>query len=250
MLRDAADAVADAAPELATELALWSLFTGLQGGWDERLFTAGQSILERDRLGRAARALRGRRWSTGCPPTSPATPRRPAHASPRRSRPGRAWTACGRWPCRSSCGRSPATGRTRASTARASSPGCAPRARVAAWPGVLPLLAFTELAERRIREAQASVAEGLELARALGYENDETGLLGVQARIAALHGDADACRENARGSIAPQRRQRHRLGDDERAARPRRARAGPRGPARGDRPFRADRPHARPRPSS
>ena len=35
------------------------------------------------------------------------------------------------------------------------------------------------------------MAEGLELARQLGYENDETGLLGVQARIAALHGDED-----------------------------------------------------------
>ena len=62
---------------------------------------------------------------------------------------------------------------------------------------MLPLLAFTEVGERRLRDAQASVAEGLELARALGYENDETGLLGVQARIAALHGDADACREHA-----------------------------------------------------
>ncbi len=77
---------------------------------------------------------------------------------------------------------------------------------VAGLVGVLPLLAFTELAERRMREAQASVAthpppEGLELARPLGYENDETGLLGVQARIAALHGDADACREHAQQAL-------------------------------------------------
>ena len=47
MLRDAADAVADGAPELAIELALWSLFTGLQGGWDDHLFTAGQGVLAR-----------------------------------------------------------------------------------------------------------------------------------------------------------------------------------------------------------
>jgi DNA-binding CsgD family transcriptional regulator len=72
---------------------------------------------------------------------------------------------------------------------------------VAALVGVLPLLAFTQVAERRLREAQASAAEGTELSRALGYENDETGLLGVQARIAALHGDADACREHADAAL-------------------------------------------------
>ena len=44
------------------------------------------------------------RSSTACRPTSPATPRRPAHDSPHRSRPARAWTACGRWPCPSSSG--------------------------------------------------------------------------------------------------------------------------------------------------
>ena len=95
------------------------------------------------------------------------------------------------------------------------------RTAAAAWPS-------PSSPTRRIREAQASVAEGLELARTFGYENDETGLLGVQARIAALHGDADACREHAQDGTAPQRRQRHRLGDDERAPRPGRARARPR----------------------
>ena len=52
-----------------------------------------------------------------------------------------------------------------------------------------------------MREAQASVAEGLELARSLRYENDETGLLGVQARLAALQGDADACRDSAQEAL-------------------------------------------------
>ena len=115
--------------------------------------------------------------------------------------------------------------------------------------GVLPLLAFTELAERRMREAQASVAEGLELARTLGYENDETGLLGVQARIAALHGDADACREHAEAAL--RRSVRNGVGWATTNARLALAELelGLGDPREAIAHFDADRRHARPRPS-
>ena len=66
----------------------------------------GQSVLERHRVRRAARALRGRRGRTACPPTSPGTPRRRdgrfAAALETGGEPRRAADA---WPCRSSCGR-------------------------------------------------------------------------------------------------------------------------------------------------
>jgi DNA-binding CsgD family transcriptional regulator len=200
MLRDAARAVADAAPELATELALWSLFTGLQGGWDERLFTAGRNVLEvidsDGPLGRFAgdlvdglsaffagdAATAGARFA--------ATLETGANLDGLRTlaMPVFVWAFTGDWPhAREHCAR--VVARLRA------------EGTVAGLVGVLPLLAFTEVAERRMREAQASAAEGLELARTLGYENDETGLLGVQARIAALHGDADACRESAQEAL-------------------------------------------------
>ena len=100
---------------------------------------------------------------------------------------------------------------------------------VAGLVGVLPLLAFTERRRappaRRRRPAwpKASSSHARSATR-----TTRRGLLGVQARIAALHGDADACREHAARRVAPQRAQRHRLGDDQRAARPGGARAGPR----------------------
>ena len=200
MLRDAAVAIADTAPELATELALWSLFTGLQGGWDDHLFTAGQSILERidsDRpIGRFAHdvlhglsayyageaAAAGERFAAALETGGSLDGLRTV------AMPVFVWAFTGDWPhAREHCTR--VVARLRAEGV------------VSGLAGVLPLLAFTELAERRMREAQASVAEGLELARPLGYENDETGLLGVQARIAALHGDADACRESAEDAL-------------------------------------------------
>jgi DNA-binding CsgD family transcriptional regulator len=200
MLRDAAAAVADAAPELATELALWALFSGLQGGWDERLFTEGQRALARIEsdgpLGRFADDVAAGLLAYFAADTATAGARFAAALETGASLDGLrtlampvfVWALTGDWPrAREHCTRLVA--RLRA------------EGTVAALVGVLPLLAFTEVGERRLREAQASVAEGTELARALGYENDETGLIGLQARIAALHGDADACREHAADAL-------------------------------------------------
>jgi DNA-binding CsgD family transcriptional regulator len=200
MLADAARAVGNAAPELAVELGLWSLFTGLQGGWDERLFTAGQAMLQHidsdGPLGRFADdVVHGlSAYFAGDAPTAGArfAAALETGASLQGLRtmamPVFVWAFTGDWPhAREHCTR--VVARLRA------------EGTVSGLAGLMPLLAFTELAERRLRDAQASVAEGLELARPLRYENDETGLLGVQARIAALHGDADACRENAEQAL-------------------------------------------------
>jgi DNA-binding CsgD family transcriptional regulator len=200
MLRGAARAVADAAPELAIELALWSVFTGLQGGWDEQLFREGQSILERVHsdapVGRFADELIDGLSAYFAGDAETAGARIAASLEAGASLDGLrtvampvfVWALTGDWPhAREHCTRVVARLRT--------------EGYVAPLAGMLPLLALTELAERRPREAQASVAEGLELSRTLGYENDETGLLGVQARIAALQGDAEACRESAQEAL-------------------------------------------------
>jgi DNA-binding CsgD family transcriptional regulator len=200
MLRDAARAVADAAPELAIELALWSVFTGLQGGWDEQLFREGQSILERVHsdgpLGRFADELidglsayfDGDAVTAGARIAASLETGASLDGLRTVAMPVFVWALTGDWPhAREHCTR--VVARLRA------------EGTVAPLAGILPLLALTELAERRMREAQASVAEGLELSRTLGYENDETGLLGVQARIAALQGEAEACRESAREAL-------------------------------------------------
>ena len=63
--------------------------------------------------------------------------------------------------------------------------------------GMLALFAGAEVLERRLRNASATIAEGLELSRQLGYENDETGLLALEARVAALQGREEECREIA-----------------------------------------------------
>jgi DNA-binding CsgD family transcriptional regulator len=49
--------------------------------------------------------------------------------------------------------------------------------------------------------AAATIAEGLELAGQLGYENDETGLLALKARLEAMRGNEDECRETAQAAM-------------------------------------------------
>jgi DNA-binding CsgD family transcriptional regulator len=63
--------------------------------------------------------------------------------------------------------------------------------------GAISLLVGAQVFDRRLRPALASVDEGLQLARQFGYENDETGLLALRARIAALQGREEDCREDA-----------------------------------------------------
>jgi DNA-binding CsgD family transcriptional regulator len=68
---------------------------------------------------------------------------------------------------------------------------------LASMAGVFPLLVLCQLGEGRIAAAIASTAEGLELAERLGFENDRTGLLALEARVAAQQGREEECRARA-----------------------------------------------------
>jgi DNA-binding CsgD family transcriptional regulator len=193
---EAARAIADVAPELATELGLWSVFTGLQSGWDPRLYAEAEAILSRiefdGTLGRFARKLTeglsatldgGYEHAGDC--LAAALVEGEALRGLRRvAMPVFVWAITGdAQSARIAAERMIATLRA--------------EGIVTAIVGALPLVAWCEVAIRRLRGAQASVAEGLELSRQLAYENDETGFLGVQARILALQGDEEGCREVA-----------------------------------------------------
>ncbi|HKE78930.1 MAG TPA: helix-turn-helix transcriptional regulator, partial [Solirubrobacteraceae bacterium] len=200
IMRDAAEAVAAVAPEVATELALWSMFTGLQAGWSIRRFTEAQRTLGRietdSDLGRFARAVTDGLSALFAGDTARAGVQFDEALEIGASLEGLRTVAFpvfvraikGDWPrAREAAVRMIARLRT--------------DGVVAGLVGALPLLAFTEVAERRVRAAEATVHEGLDLARQLAYENDETGMLGLRARIAALQGDEDACRESADAAL-------------------------------------------------
>ncbi|MET0513675.1 MAG: AAA family ATPase [Thermoleophilaceae bacterium] len=61
--------------------------------------------------------------------------------------------------------------------------------------GTLPLCAFVEITARRPTAAATLVAEGLEIAEELGFDNDTAALLAIKARVAALQGREDECRQ-------------------------------------------------------
>jgi DNA-binding CsgD family transcriptional regulator len=63
--------------------------------------------------------------------------------------------------------------------------------------GSFPLLIIAELGEGRLAAAASSVAEGIELAEQLGFDNDVTACLGLRARIAARQGREAECRADA-----------------------------------------------------
>jgi DNA-binding CsgD family transcriptional regulator len=67
--------------------------------------------------------------------------------------------------------------------------------------GMLWVLAIYETCVGSFRGGPAMLAEALELTRQLGYDNDETACLGVQAWFAALKGNEQECRECAAAAI-------------------------------------------------
>jgi DNA-binding CsgD family transcriptional regulator len=71
------------------------------------------------------------------------------------------------------------------------------RGSLAGVVGSFPLVALGEIGEGRLAAASATISEGMDLAQRLGAENDQTGLLALQARIAAQRGQEDECRELA-----------------------------------------------------
>jgi DNA-binding CsgD family transcriptional regulator len=67
--------------------------------------------------------------------------------------------------------------------------------------GVYPLVVMAQVGQGRLAAARGTLADGLELARRLGFDNDETGLLAGAARVAALEGREDDCRAAAEATI-------------------------------------------------
>ena len=63
--------------------------------------------------------------------------------------------------------------------------------------GTFPLLIIAELGEGRLAAAASSVAEGIDLAEQLGFDNDVTACLALRARIAARQGREAECRADA-----------------------------------------------------
>jgi DNA-binding CsgD family transcriptional regulator/tetratricopeptide (TPR) repeat protein len=71
-----------------------------------------------------------------------------------------------------------------------------------AWTsGMFPLIGLGQLYTGRLRDVQTTVSEGVDIARRLGYENDETGLLALHARAAAARGREQESREAAETAL-------------------------------------------------
>src|SRR5262249_35788795 len=69
------------------------------------------------------------------------------------------------------------------------------RGSTAELAGLVPLLVAADVADRRVAAAIAGIEEGLELTRAVGWENQEASLLCMQAEVAALQGREAECRD-------------------------------------------------------
>jgi DNA-binding CsgD family transcriptional regulator/tetratricopeptide (TPR) repeat protein len=199
-LRAASAAIADIAPEQATEMLIWVVFTSLQGGRVERVLQeiepALDAIAAPGELGRFARAL---------------------VAGATAMFDGSAAAAGERFAEAIEVGKGFENGRSVVMNAfiyafvgdfarsRAVSAQAIERARVegsvASLVGTFPLLGLGQLGEGRIAAAEATVAEGLELAERLGYENDTTGLLALRARIGAQRGREADSRADAEAAM-------------------------------------------------
>jgi DNA-binding CsgD family transcriptional regulator len=200
LLREAGVGLAEVAPDLAMELILWSVFVGLQGGWPERALADVDRVLagiETDSdLGRFGQAVIDGAFALLARDAELAHDRLSAALAVGDVTDQGRSTIMPAFVCLF------IGDFTRASeVARRAIAGLRELGTVAPLAGSLPLLAAAEIGARLVREAAATVAEGLELAAPLGYENDETGMLGVKARIAAFQGHEEECRESAEAAI-------------------------------------------------
>jgi DNA-binding CsgD family transcriptional regulator/tetratricopeptide (TPR) repeat protein len=200
LLRDAAVGLAEVAPEMAMELMLWSVFVGLQGGWPERALAdvdgALGSMQSNSPMGRFGRAVIDGAFALLARDSALAHDRLSAAIAVGDV------TAEGRSTIMPAFVHLFMGDFARATAvARRAIAGLREHGTLAPLAGSLPLLAAAEIAARQAREAATTVAEGLELADSLGYENDRTGLLGVEARVAAFQGREDECRESAEAAM-------------------------------------------------
>jgi DNA-binding CsgD family transcriptional regulator len=199
-LRAASAALADVAPEVATEMLVWVLFTALQVGRLERVVQEVEPALDAieapGELGSFARALL---------------------AAITNVLDGSAEAAGGRFAEAIEIGKGFESGRpmifnafvyafvgdysgSRMVSARAIEDARA-RGSVASLIGAYPLLGLGQLGEGRFSAAVAGIEEGLEMAERLGYENDATGLLSLRARIRAYQGREADSRADAEAAL-------------------------------------------------
>jgi DNA-binding CsgD family transcriptional regulator/tetratricopeptide (TPR) repeat protein len=196
LLREAAVGLTEVAPDLAMELLLWSVFVGLQGGWPERALADADRLVEgigtgsdTVRFGRGvidgAFALLDGEAKLGGERLRDALAASGAVDNGRSGiMPAFVWLFLGDF--------------TRATeVARRAITALRDLGMVAPLAGSMPLLAGAEIGARLARDASTTVADGLELVRSLGYENDEAGLVGVRARVAAFQGREEECRASA-----------------------------------------------------
>ena len=205
---DAAEKVAGVAPDMALELMLWSLLAGHQGGWEERVMgPARQTVAAIESDGEAKQfALAFLDGSQALADGAPRRARERFDAAVGIARGMGAGTVL-------SYGAGPFLF---LSSVIHMSTGDMPRARdllvgglaanrahggVTALAGSLPLCAFAELRAGRPAAAAALVAEGLNIAEQLGFDNDRTGCLAVEAGIAALQGREEDCRACAERAL-------------------------------------------------
>jgi DNA-binding CsgD family transcriptional regulator len=191
-LRAASSAIADVAPEMAAEMLVWAVFTSLQSGKLERVIGEVEPALDEvgsdGELGRFARAmlagiaavLDGSGARAAAPFAEASTIAEGFTTGRERVFNAFIYAFVGDF------------ARSRAVTARMIEEQRA-HGSLASLVGCFPLLGLGQLGEGRLAAAAATVAEGLELAERLGFENDATGLLALRARIAALQGrEADS----------------------------------------------------------
>ena len=218
LMRSAGDAVAAVDPDYARTLYLWSFFTSFQGGWAERALAETEHSLE---------AIAG------------------AGGSPDLARYGLTMLAAARAVVdgdydgsRGLFDAADEAGAALAHTPMATMPSfallvqgdfasmcevlergiAAQRAHNAmvGLAGTMAMLAGSQVFDRRYRDAVSSIDEGLQLSRHLGYENDETGLIALRARVAAAPRPRGRLPGGRRGGAAAQLRLRRRLGDSQR----------------------------------
>ena len=215
LLREAGAAIARLAPAQAFELVLWSLFAGFQGAWAERVVAGireeAAAIPDDGELARFGRPLLDGAAALAVEDAAGARePLLQALAAADAVHDGAPQAGTGPRSGADALARSAAlmtmssfvcfltadfpTARRLLTRAVGSH---RQRGAMMSTAGTLPALAHAEICERRLREAGMTVAEGLDLARQAGYENDEAALLAIRARIAALQGREEACREDA-----------------------------------------------------
>ncbi|PWU24098.1 MAG: hypothetical protein C5B48_07495 [Candidatus Rokuibacteriota bacterium] len=200
LLMSGADAVAGIAPRAAAQLIAWSMFSSFQGGWVERVvgdverrldeLDGGGDVAEFGRLivrGSAAlmagdAVLAGERFEEAL------VVGEGFEGTQDRSMPPFVNLLMGDL----------ASTRLMAEEVIAE---LRVGGSLASLVGMLALFAGAQMLERRMGGADATIAEGLELAGQLGYQNDETGLLALRARLAAMRGDEDECRETAQAAM-------------------------------------------------